>query len=133
MRARNLPLLSLPLRFLLISAVSVFGVTMLAEIGRAAFTSPLVMAVTGEREAPAAQDSATYHWNLDEYGKPLVNLPDHIGDGLDQSLTYSLDQFEFPLFQSLYYKLINELHIVLLDIIYCSSYIKLLMHNRSSV
>jgi hypothetical protein len=30
-------------------------------------------------------------------------LPDHIDGGVDLSLTYSLDQFEFPLFQSLYY------------------------------
>ena len=46
---------------------------------------------------------ATYHWNLNDEGLPLISLPDHLGEGLDLSLTYSMDQFQFPLFQSLYF------------------------------
>lgn len=46
---------------------------------------------------------STYHWNLNDEGLPLISLPDHLGEGLDLSLTYSMDQFQFPLFQSLYF------------------------------
>ena len=47
--------------------------------------------------------SAEYRWNLNEAETPLLSLPDRIGRDLDLSLTFSLGQFEFPLFQSLYY------------------------------
>jgi hypothetical protein len=46
---------------------------------------------------------STYHWNLNDEGLPLISLPDHLGEGLDLSLTYAMDQFQFPLFQSLYF------------------------------
>jgi hypothetical protein len=46
---------------------------------------------------------STYHWNLNDEGLPLISLPDHLGEDLDLSLTYSMDQFQFPLFQSLYF------------------------------
>ena len=46
---------------------------------------------------------STYHWNLNDEALPLISLPDHLGEGLDLSLTYSMDQFQFPLFQSLYF------------------------------
>src|SRR5436189_215386 len=46
---------------------------------------------------------STYHWNLKDEALPLISLPDHLGEGLDLSLTYSMDQFQFPLFQSLYF------------------------------
>ena len=46
---------------------------------------------------------STYQWNLTDERLPLISLPDHIGEGLDLSLTYSMDQFQFPLFQSLYF------------------------------
>ncbi len=52
----------------------------------------------------AAKNSlTTYHWNLSDDGMPLISLPDHIGGEVDLSLTYAMDQFQFPLFQSLYY------------------------------
>jgi len=57
-----------------------------------------------EREAIAPTASiSSYRWNLTNDGLPLISLPDHISEGLDLSLTYSMDQFEFPLFQSLYF------------------------------
>jgi hypothetical protein len=87
--------------------MAVAGVTTFAEFGRpAAFTSRAATANgnTVERQPAAVRDSgASYRWNLNNDGMPLVNLPERIGSGLDQSLTYSMDQFEFPLFQSLYY------------------------------
>ncbi|HEV7681327.1 MAG TPA: hypothetical protein VGO68_04350 [Pyrinomonadaceae bacterium] len=85
----------------------VLAVTILAGIDPTAFSSQLVIAanVTGVERVPLATQRSTslYRWNLNDEGAPLVNLPDSIGGGLDQSLTYQMDQFEFPLFQSLYY------------------------------
>jgi hypothetical protein len=51
----------------------------------------------------ANEPIATYQWNLGDDGLPLVSLPDHLKGNLDLSLTYSLGQFQFPLFQSLYF------------------------------
>lgn len=56
-----------------------------------------------EASLTAKQSISTYQWNLSDDGLPLISLPDHIGGGVDLSLTYSMDQFQFPLFQSLYY------------------------------
>jgi hypothetical protein len=46
---------------------------------------------------------STYSWNLDDEGLPLVSLPDQLRGNLDLSLTYSMGNFQFPLFQSLYF------------------------------
>ncbi|MEP6911305.1 MAG: hypothetical protein ABI923_01040 [bacterium] len=46
---------------------------------------------------------STYHWNLKDEALPLISLPDPLREGLDLSLTYSMGQFQFPLFQSLYF------------------------------
>ncbi len=57
-------------------------------------------------EAPAAlptESFSSFPWNLDDDGQPLVSLPDHLRGNLDLSLTYSMGQFQFPLFQSLYF------------------------------
>jgi hypothetical protein len=51
----------------------------------------------------AKQSKANYEWNVGDETLPLINLPDRIDGGVDLSLTYSMDQFQFPLFQSLYY------------------------------
>jgi len=51
----------------------------------------------------ARQTSVTYRWNIADDKLPLINLPDHIDGGVDLALTYSMGQFQFPLFQSLYY------------------------------
>jgi hypothetical protein len=98
-------LLSCFLHFLLISAFFISGVTSIAELGPSAFTADSVSKViNGERERQTANESiATYRWNLSNSGMPLLNLPEHIAGGLDLSLTYPLDDFEFPLFQSLYF------------------------------
>jgi len=44
-----------------------------------------------------------YRWNLADVSQPLISLPDHIEPGVDLSLSYPMNQFEFPLFQSVYY------------------------------
>jgi hypothetical protein len=46
---------------------------------------------------------STYTWNLGDEGLPLVTLPDHLKGNMDLSLTYAMGQFQFPLFQSLYF------------------------------
>lgn len=51
----------------------------------------------------ANESISTYPWNLGDEGLPLVSLPDHLKGNLDLSLTYSMGQFQFPLFQSLYF------------------------------
>lgn len=105
MRTPNQTLLSILLRCRLISVLTISGVTILAAVGPSAFTH-IVSAATSnevEREAPATPLGSTYGWNLNDDGMPLINLPDRISGSFDQSLTYSMDQFEFPLFQTLYY------------------------------
>jgi hypothetical protein len=59
--------------------------------------------VRTENVEPYAATAFTYHWNLREKSLPLINLPDHIAGNIDLSLSYSLDQFQFPLSQSLYF------------------------------
>jgi hypothetical protein len=51
----------------------------------------------------ANESISTYRWNLADEGLPLVSLPDHIRGNLDLSFTYAMGQFQFPLFQSLYF------------------------------
>lgn len=50
-----------------------------------------------------AEGLASYNWNLIERQRPLLNLPDRLRPNIDLSLSYPMDQFEFPLFQSLYF------------------------------
>src|SRR5882672_12841625 len=46
----------------------------------------------------------SYTWNVGDRGLPLLGLPEsHLAIELDQSLTYPLDQFNYPLFQALTY------------------------------
>ena len=55
-------------------------------------------------EATLSKESLpSYRWNLHDDGLPLISLPDHIGGNVDLAITYSLDQFQFPLFQTLYF------------------------------
>ena len=95
--------------------VSAFAVLMslplipfMTELEGQVFASPVTPATdenTSESEASltAKQSILAYQWNLADDGLPLISLPDHISGGVDLSLTYSMDQFQFPLFQSLYY------------------------------
>lgn len=59
--------------------------------------------VESEALLTAKQSRTNYQWNVNDANLPLINLPDHLSDGVDLSLTYSMDQFQFPVFQSLYY------------------------------
>ena len=107
MRVQRLMSWSYLIRGLLISAVSIVAATMIAEVGPQAFSANATAAAgesPSERNRLAATESSpSYRWNLNDEARPLISLPDHLGGSLDFSLTYSLDQFEFPLFQSLYY------------------------------
>jgi hypothetical protein len=52
----------------------------------------------------SASPTTVYKWNLSERELPLLGLPNtHLTTGFDQSLTYPLDQFSFPIFQALNY------------------------------
>lgn len=109
MHAHNRPL-SFFSRSLLIIALAVSAIAIAAELRPAAFSSSETETASSEarRATASANGSAKrtmpgYRWNLADSGLPLISLPEHIDGGLDLSLTYSLDQFEFPLFQSLYY------------------------------
>ncbi len=101
---------------LLVPALAVAAVMVKLEPGRAGFTSRTVFAAADVSAASESEGAArgsaneapkgsisTYRWNLSDQGLPLISFPDHINGGLDLALAYSLDQFEFPLFQSLYY------------------------------
>ena len=59
--------------------------------------------VESEALLSAKQSRLNYQWNVSDANLPLISLPDHLSDGVDLSLTYSMDQFQFPVFQSLYY------------------------------
>ena len=48
--------------------------------------------------------AAAFKWNVGDRELPLLGLPNsHLTPGLDQSLSYPLDQFSFPIFQALNY------------------------------
>jgi hypothetical protein len=51
----------------------------------------------------ANEPLSNFRWNLSEEDLPLINLPDHVKGNLDFAFTYSMGQFQFPLFQSLYF------------------------------
>jgi hypothetical protein len=52
----------------------------------------------------SVESASSYKWNVSDRGLPLLGLPNtNLTAGLDQSLSYPLDQFNFPLFQALTY------------------------------
>jgi hypothetical protein len=52
----------------------------------------------------AASTGPSFKWNVSDRGLPLLGLPNtRITPGFDQSLTYPLGQFSFPIFQALNY------------------------------
>jgi hypothetical protein len=88
--------------FLLIAGLVVAAIASFAEVRQPFLANGSVV------EASVGSSSATspilsYRWNLDDAQLPLLTLPDHVSGAVDLSLTYSMDQFQFPLFQSLYY------------------------------
>jgi hypothetical protein len=92
------------LHFFLISAFFICAVTGFAEFGPGAFTAgAFADGASGitERNSRGNRSTANYRWNLNNDDLPMISLPEHIVGGLDLSLTYPLDNFEFPLFQSL--------------------------------
>jgi hypothetical protein len=67
--------------------------------GRARFVA--VMTSTAGSADPA---DTTFQWNLSDRELPLLGLPNRrLSAGLDQSLSYPLDQSNLPLFQTLSY------------------------------
>jgi hypothetical protein len=55
---------------------------------------------TGSVEAPGPG----FKWNVSDKALPLLGLPDiHLTAGLDQTLSYPLAEFSFPIFQALNY------------------------------
>jgi len=92
--------ISVGFRFLLISALVVGAVMTSAELSLLQTGSGVVEA---KGETFAAREAASnYRWNLGD-DLPLLSLPDHVSGAVELALTYSMDQFQFPLFQSLYY------------------------------
>jgi hypothetical protein len=86
--------------FFMLVAIVVFAVP---ELNRSIGRTSTVSAATSSVVSSASDSIAIYPWNLSDGGQPLISLPDHVGAGVDLSLSYSMDQFEFPLFQSIYY------------------------------
>lgn len=98
---------------LLVSALALFA--LVPELGR---TFPTTKAhaenpVESEATLAAKQSRISYQWNVGDADLPLITLPDHLSDGVDLSLTYSMDQFQFPVFQSLYYNAQAEKYILM--------------------
>ena len=54
-------------------------------------------------DASNSESPGSYNWNVDDRQLPLLTLPEHLAAGLEQSLTYPLDQFRLPIFQALNY------------------------------
>ncbi|HMJ25172.1 MAG TPA: hypothetical protein VK475_05065 [Pyrinomonadaceae bacterium] len=83
----------------------VTGATLISRVkidirpGREKFVnSKLVSATPADAGAPAFQ------WNMSDKGLPLLGLANNqLKPGIDQSLSYPLDQFRFPIFQALSY------------------------------
>lgn len=93
-----------------IFSISALVVSLIAGSLEVSFLTP--MAKLSLVKAANAADSdlflanesiSTYRWNLGDEGLPLVSLPDHIRGNLDLSFSYAMGQFQFPLFQSLYF------------------------------
>src|SRR3977135_503305 len=61
--------------------------------------------ITAKTESAGSADAANlaFKWNVSDKGLPLLGLPNTLKSGLDQSLSYPLAQFSFPIFQALNY------------------------------
>ncbi|HXM34254.1 MAG TPA: hypothetical protein VN920_03630 [Pyrinomonadaceae bacterium] len=57
---------------------------------------------------------AVYNWNLSDRQRPLLNLPDQLSPNIDFSLSYPMDQFAFPLSQSLYFNRRSDEYLLIL-------------------
>lgn len=55
----------------------------------------------------------TYKWNVSDKELPLLGLPEgHLTPGLDHSLSYPLDRFNFPIFQVLSYDAERSIYVL---------------------
>src|SRR6267142_5176476 len=89
-------------RFLIVPALALATIVAFGELGLP-FLSPNATIVSANVEASTRNSTLPYRWNLDDAGLPLLSLPEQIRGSVDLSISYSMDQFQFPLFQSLYY------------------------------
>jgi hypothetical protein len=90
-------------RFLIFGLFSIAAFAVVPQLSRSMVPNSFVSAATNGNIPTASDSLSIYRWNLTDDGQPLLSLPDHVGAGVDLSLSYSLGQFELPLFQSLYY------------------------------
>src|SRR5437762_1412457 len=90
-------------RFFLISAIVLAAIIGFAELSELLIATDSTVVKAKGGSASASNSTLTYQWNVDDAGLPLLNLPDHIRGAVDLSITYSMDQFQFPLLQSLYF------------------------------
>lgn len=111
---RNCQLLSTSVHHLAVLAVAtIITIVAVAEPG-AIVPDGRVLAATPAGKTFSASDSISiYPWNLTDDDQPLISLPDHIGASLDLSLSYSLDQFQLPLFQAVYYNQTADKYILM--------------------
>lgn len=90
-------------RLLVSALVAVVTFAIVPSLDSSIFPASRVFAATTGNTSYARDSLGIYRWNLTDEDLPLISLPDHVGVGVDLSLSYSMDQFEFPLFQAVYY------------------------------
>jgi hypothetical protein len=90
-------------RFLVSALVAVVTFAIGPGLASSIMPASRVLAATNSNTTSASDSIGIYRWNLTDEDQPLISLPDHVGVGVDLALSYSMDQFEFPLFQSVYY------------------------------
>ncbi len=90
-------------RFVVFALVAVLAFALIAELGQSLDPSSHVLAATNTYTPTTSNSIFIYRWNLADSAQPLISLPDHVDAGIDLSLSFSMDQFEFPLLQSVYY------------------------------
>lgn len=92
-------------RLFSIAALVICVIIGFAELSESLPLAPSTVAAANLTESIAFSTNETnsYLWNLADDALPLVSLPDHLKGNLDLSLTYSMGNFQFPLFQSLYF------------------------------
>lgn len=88
----------------LIFSISCFALVTTASVAPAKITAEPSANVRPTGESYEAKGIPNgFRWNFADHRLPLLDLPDHLQPGIDWSLTYPMDQFGFPIFQSLYY------------------------------
>jgi hypothetical protein len=87
-------------------ALAIAAILAFPDLGQSFLPTSAVVKARGVSNNEALSTNASipaYGWNLNDHDLPLLSLPDHVGSGVDLSLTYSMNQFRFPLFQSIQY------------------------------